>query len=560
MNTGARFGRDVLTAACRREGAVTRRAPACTSAARRFAFRDLLPTADDRPARSVLLGADADMVESVRSMRLLADDVTDRLGQPDSAGLIAVLADAERPSWTDVARELAPGGVLWWETDRRRRDDHWSTIPRVVRRLEAVGLVVVDVYVVRPEPDRAEWYVPLGHRDALRWFVGHLYAPSTVWQVGAEAAVRAAASLGPRAVSSLAPFHAVVARRSREAAAAPRAPAHPVRNALIGHGGQCNVVLGFRSEGRTPFRVMKIARDADGGESLAVEGRMADAARRHVGEPTASSIPRQLPGPPTSRPTLVQQAMPGASLARASSSPVRSFETKVRDLDAVVRWVGDLHESAVDDRHRWDDDSIAVIDGILDDFIDRFPTPATVHMLFDRTRRAAEGLWGRHVPTVWEHGDLTPWNVLIDGDEVRVVDWERARHGLPLADVLRLVDHWHAAVLGMTSPDHRATARGWIVRPPGRCTAATRAARRAIDGYVLRLGLPAELEDVLHVTCLADLAVLHDERWGGDDGTSRPNIPSLQIGHLARLLGAADSEPAGDRRRLAGSDDRGANG
>lgn len=45
----------------------------------------------------------------------------------------------------------------------------------------------------------------------------------------------------------------------------------------------------------------------------------------------------------------------------------------------------------------------------------------------------------REAPLVLQHFDLAPANVLVSGREFTVVDWEHARHGLPLLDLMRLV-------------------------------------------------------------------------------------------------------------------------
>jgi aminoglycoside phosphotransferase (APT) family kinase protein len=46
------------------------------------------------------------------------------------------------------------------------------------------------------------------------------------------------------------------------------------------------------------------------------------------------------------------------------------------------------------------------------------------------------------VPWVWQHGDLTPFNLRWDGSRHSLVDWESARPGPALCDLLYLLLHW----------------------------------------------------------------------------------------------------------------------
>lgn len=85
-------------------------------------------------------------------------------------------------------------------------------------------------------------------------------------------------------------------------------------------------------------------------------------------------------------------------------------------------------------------------------------------------------------PDHWHpiHGDLTPWNVRVDGrGQVWLIDWERARFGPPLADVFRyaITDATLAMIepetvaadvalrLGGTSLALREAARFWLSDP-----------------------------------------------------------------------------------------------
>lgn len=58
------------------------------------------------------------------------------------------------------------------------------------------------------------------------------------------------------------------------------------------------------------------------------------------------------------------------------------------------------------------------------------------------------------IPLVFEHGDLGTWNLLLSGNELRVLDWENADHdGMPLWDLnyfLLTAINWQARQSGVT--------------------------------------------------------------------------------------------------------------
>jgi hypothetical protein len=109
-------------------------------------------------------------------------------------------------------------------------------------------------------------------------------------------------------------------------------------------------------------------------------------------------------------------------------------------------------EAAVDWLIRLDS---ATREGLLDE-----PRPPTRELLDDAFRSTVETLrlplaiddvcarfggdraGDRLLPLVWQHGDLTPLNLRWDGRRHTVVDWESARPGPALCDLLYLLLHW----------------------------------------------------------------------------------------------------------------------
>ena len=492
---------------------------AVTAAARRLVWRYLLPI---RPTHAVVVGASPDLVDAAR-LTGLADRVTAELSPGDRPDLVAVLADAP-PGWEGTAAALVPGGVLWWETDRRRPGRRRDTPTRIADRCRDLGLVPLSAHGLRPAPDRCEWYVPLHHDHAARWFVDALYAPASALQSLGEVCLRGTTGLQAERIGRVVPFHAVMAQRPW----GPGAPADEdavgeLHTALTGtavgsaravvtHGGGRAVVLVFAHDDRRPSVVVKapVLPGVDSDERAEHEDdvtrRVASIGAIGPTVPTPLGVHR---GEPT---LLAQSGAPGRSLARITVLTTRRLTQKIADLDAVAAWLHDLHLERHPGTTTWGAGGHGIVIGRLDAYAARFGLTAAEADAFGRVRRLSAALRGVAVPTVWEHGDLTVWNVLRDeGSRVHVLDWEGARPGLPLADLLRFATHWHELVQGRRHEAGRQAALRDLVAPPVTPSRETAAARAAIDRYVAELVLPSELEPILHVAGWAELAVRRDD-------------------------------------------------
>jgi aminoglycoside phosphotransferase (APT) family kinase protein len=127
---------------------------------------------------------------------------------------------------------------------------------------------------------------------------------------------------------------------------------------------------------------------------------------------------------------LVQTVVPGATMDRAT---VRRRPDAC--VDAVVTWLIDLHRSTASSS------GPASLERLVAGPLDRFEAlcagrPAE-RALVRRTRAVVAPLLAAEVPLVFEHGDLSAPNILIDDqDRVGVVDWELADPaGLPAVDL-----------------------------------------------------------------------------------------------------------------------------
>ena len=115
-----------------------------------------------------------------------------------------------------------------------------------------------------------------------------------------------------------------------------------------------------------------------------------------------------------------------------------------RRLTAAGTWLSDLH--AATRRGRLDGAALRerIVRAPLAAYEQAFGQEKAEAGLFDRARRHVDRANGVALPIVIEHGDFGPWNVFRDGRAITVVDWEAARDGPPLCDLLYFVTHWES--------------------------------------------------------------------------------------------------------------------
>jgi aminoglycoside phosphotransferase (APT) family kinase protein len=106
-------------------------------------------------------------------------------------------------------------------------------------------------------------------------------------------------------------------------------------------------------------------------------------------------------------------------------------------------------------------------------------------------------------PIVWQHRDFTPWNVLRNsGGHLSVLDWEGARPGPALFDLLHFVSHWDEMEADAVTPEERL--RAFVRGAP--------ASRREIARYCERLGIDPRFVPLLMVYTRVEIALRSPSR------------------------------------------------
>jgi hypothetical protein len=167
--------------------------------------------------------------------------------------------------------------------------------------------------------------------------------------------------------------------------------------------------------------VVKFSRLKDDGGKARREARGLDAARA-AGAPLVAHAPKLLGAFELSEHhAIVQTAATGQALARVMSGR-ESRESKLSRMEAVADWLSDI--ACATSRPR------SSLDPEVHETIMRAPNSVDAHQLLRVIGSA---------PEVFQHGDFTDWNIIIDRDSFVAVDWELARpDGFPLWDLIYL--------------------------------------------------------------------------------------------------------------------------
>jgi len=129
---------------------------------------------------------------------------------------------------------------------------------------------------------------------------------------------------------------------------------------------------------------------------------------------------------------LIETAVQGQTMKPAM---VRRLPEKC--LQAVYHWLVELNLTTVTSSKYEFDWFARLVDTPLDDFQRLLPRLSGENRLIERTRTIARTLQQSGIPLLFEHGDLSSPNILIEGEaKVGVVDWELANpKGLPVVDL-----------------------------------------------------------------------------------------------------------------------------
>lgn len=487
---------------------------------RRFDGRFLLPPpVDGAFAHLVLLGGPPGLAEAVEGSGI-ARRVSTALPAGPSADALAVLHGARVPP-EEAARCLAPGGCAWFELESWRR-------PREGR------LRVTGVYAVHPGFDRHEAIIPLDHPAALRWFAETL---QPAWTPGKRLRREGVRALSRRGWPLLTRSLALTAVHGPAGAAPASILDHPalppdlrevrgLRPLLLAHGLERAVILPFAPGETEPCGVLKVPRlplfnaKTETEQSLLnhLRGRLDPAVRSALPEPRGIHRVGGLA-------VGWESYAAGRPLAQRAGSWGEPLAGKVRDLAVAAGWLTEFHRRTEVRRPEWDAVQRAEWVGLpLGELRRAAGAEVVPGSLLAAVRRRSDALTGAAFPIVWQHRDFTPWNVLRGDAGLRVIDWEGARPGPALSDLLHFSTHW--SELALRASDEPARLRVfrevWIARRGGE---PGEAVRRAVESYCEGLRLDRRFVPLLLAAAWTELALRR--------GRETPNPEAAYVATLA---------------------------
>ena len=377
-----------------------------SGAARDVDWRFLLPAPPGGfPARRVrLLGAAGGTAQLLVDLGVALEITeTGPMDHRDTADVTVVL-DGDGATIARATAAVPPGGVVYIAVDRRRPGQQVQSPGRLNQRLRQQGLRSTTYWRLRAK-DRDTVFVPLGAQGAVPWFVREVMDDRGSSRKLVKRVLLLGSRGSSRQIGAVIRHYAIVAvsPTTRTAALTPdllvpeqsSAPGDLLPLVLArGQGAWSRVVLlPFAADATQPSCVVKLAREAEHADATKREQRTLKELTDRLPTALTGTVPEARGIRTWSGLTVgTEQFLPGRPLAFWAAPAAAEGDPR---LDRAVDWLVALHLTT--------------------------------------TVRA---------PVALQHGDLTPRNVRWDGRRVSVVDWESARFGPGLCDLLYLLLHW----------------------------------------------------------------------------------------------------------------------
>ena len=540
--------------------------PACAPL-RAVDWRFLLPhPPDGRFRHLVLLGDMPGLADRILEVGL-ARQVSDIIPEGRSVDAVVVHHRAH-PMLAQIARCLVPGGMLYYEVDRRWLGPSASTPSRIRRSLRKVGLSPTALYAVMPDFSEHRMYLPLDIPGALRWYTDTLYNSFTPWHHLLLAGLRGVTGLDGRRFAFFAPrlaFTAVAGRDQPRAASILEHEHLPaelqgrvLRPLLLTHGGDRVVMLPFGSSSTEPAAVLKVPRlPGFNGRTEHEQATLTDL-RTRLDAALRRSIPRSLGVFRSGAISVgVESYAPGELLFRSTENWGRPRQERHDDLRRASRWLEEFHLQTLIGRPLWGSSEISQwVEKPFVAYERAFGLLDSEERLFEQTRKCASRLTGTPLPLVLQHRDFTVWNITRSGDALTVLDWEGSRPGPALCDLLHFVTHWYEAVRhAHDEPGRQRSFRKLFFDPPPG-DASRQTVHEVLAEYMKRLHVDNGFFPLLMVYTWVELALRRSEQQllqeevqpDPRDGNRSLAFVAMLARHAQQLFAGFGPEPAGHQR------------
>jgi aminoglycoside phosphotransferase (APT) family kinase protein len=272
------------------------------------------------------------------------------------------------------------------------------------------------------------------------------------------------------------------------------------------------VILPFTPDGTRPLAVIKVSKLPSLNSTLDREQQTLAEVRRILGPGMRNTIPVPL-GTQRCHDVIVaaESYRPGESLQRSSGRWGAPMARKLDDLRLAAEWLAEFHTQTTIERAPWSVSHVARwVDAPIEAYGRAFGVASDERRLFVRVRAYAESLEGLPLPIVWRKPDFFGSNVLREGREVSVVDWESPEQGPALCDLIRFVTPWSEMVRHVRADQIAGNFRRLFLEPPS--DAISDAVHEAIRCYLERLDMDSRFLPLLLVYTWVDRALHHRDK------------------------------------------------
>lgn len=437
---------------------------------RRVDWRFLLPTPDGTFHHLVLLGGTASL-----AARMLDAGIAQRISltppRNHTADAIAKLYNSQAQV-ADIVESLEPGGMVYFEVDRRVRKQVTLTPRRLLQQLQKVGLFSTGIYWAGPNFEHCKRYIPLDIPEAFRWYFSTLYAAGTPFYSILEIVIRIYTKTNACRFMPLAPCFAVTAKASQPEDTEPPDQAPPLlahsalpkglqqtglRPVLLTSGqddGSRAVLLPFAPGQNQPLTVLKISTFAGFNASTVLEQTRLDGIRACLDGPMRYTVPRPLGLLRYGNLAVSAESYAdGLSLSVSSGRWRVPLKQQLSDLHQATAWLSEFHRQTQVGRELWDDTAIhRWIETPLMRYAGLFGVTLQEECLFTEVYKLANELRGASMVLVQMHYDFGPWNLYRCKGGFTVIDWEFDRKqnrdpcGPSLYDLLYFITYWNYLV------------------------------------------------------------------------------------------------------------------
>ena len=521
-------------------------APQPTAAVRQVDWRFLLPAPDGAFERLILHGGSPALEATVRDLGLAAEIVSDPTDPVAGEAVIALAGASVSPE--RLTAEVADTGALYWEIDRRLPGNLVLTPARVFERLAASGLTPTAAYWVKPGFPERQMYLPIASPAAFRWYLNTLYGTHTRHRRILKRLLGAVAGTGR--LGTVAPCFVVTAVRGAvrppalvEAVGAAQAwgegKAHPVLLASATAEWSRVALLLFGDDEAAIPTLLKLPRIDAFNAQVAWEHRVVQTLHRKLSPSLRGSIPTSRLTEWNGLTVATETYMTGAAL---SSRVGRTTIEALEDLRLAASWLAAFHHETTVDRATgsgWLKQHL--VTGLCREYAQTFRLSTAESHLFEVVGRSAAACALASLPLAWHHTDFGPWNVYRDGNDLRVIDWEVARVGPVLADLMYFAAHWSAAVRNLTTDAERIAHCVSLLCTRTAADPLSRAIREELAGYMHRVGLHASLFPFVLVYTFVEQALDLAQRFASIGADAADRDGNTYVGYVHALAEHTDT-------------------